>query len=406
MAVSPLSGKKLILGVTGSIAAYKSAELVRQLIKAGADVRVIMTPAATRFIPALTLRTVSRHPVFIDLFDDQDEDAWTQHIDLGLWADLFIVAPATAQTIAKLAHGFCDSMLTAAALAARCPMLVCPAMDHDMFVHPAMQDNLAILAQRGVAILNPAEGELASGLIGKGRLPEPDVILDAIAHQLDAAKPDAIPQSLTGKHVLVSAGPTRERIDPVRFLSNPSTGTMGFALAEAAQKRGARVTLVAGPVALETPAGVERIDVGSAQEMHAAVMEHAAADVVFMAAAVADYTPAQTSDQKLKKGSGDMHLTLTRTPDILAELGEKKRAGQLLIGFALETQNGLKNAQSKLGRKNLDWIVLNSPNEPGEGFGTRTNKVTIIPREGTPHPLSKMPKQEVAAAILDHIIVD
>lgn len=396
-----LSGKKLVLGVSGSIAAYKAAELVRLLKKAGAEVQVIMTADAERFIPALTLSTLSGKTTLVEIFPEQAEGSWTQHIELGLWADLFVVAPATAQTIAKLAHGFCDNMLTAVALAARCPMLICPAMDHDMYVHPATQANLKTIAAHGYHIMPPEHGELASGLIGTGRLPDPNSIVDEIAKTI-AAHPTTN-DSLKDQHVLVTAGPTQESLDPIRFLTNHSTGTMGYALAAAAQQRGATVTLVSGPTQLPTPPGVTRIDVVSAADMAAAVAAHNKADLVIMAAAVADYTPVMQAEGKIKKGAGDMNLALTRTKDILAGLGANKKPGQTLVGFALETDNLEENARRKLAKKNLDWIVLNSPNNAGEGFGTTTNKVTLFSADGAQKALPLMDKRQVAAAILDEI---
>lgn len=396
-----LSGSKLLLGVSGSIAAYKAAEIVRQLKKAGAEVRVIMTADAGRFIPPLTLSTLSGHEALIDIFPESAEGTWTQHIELGLWADLFVVAPATAQTMAKLAHGFCDNMLTAVALAARCPMLICPAMDHDMYVHPSTQANLKILESYGYAIMQPEHGELASGLIGTGRLPAPEAIVERIAETLNAQVSSL---ALSGKNVLVTAGPTREAIDPVRYLSNRSTGTMGFALAEAAQALGASVTLISGPTNLHTHVNVNRIDVTSAAEMAEAVTQHASADLVIMAAAVADYTPATTADSKIKKQDGDLNLSLKRTTDILAGLGAHKKPGQMLVGFALETDNLRENALRKLQKKNLDWIVLNSPNVAGEGFGTSTNRVTMFSATGEEKEIPLMSKIKVARTILDTIL--
>ena len=393
-----LSGRKLLLGVSGSIAAYKSAEIVRQLKKAGAEVRVIMTPDAGRFIPPLTLSTLSGHEALIDIFPESGEGSWTQHIELGLWADLFVVAPATAQTMAKLAHGFCDNMLTAVALAARCPLLICPAMDHDMFVHPSTQANIRVLEKYGYTIMQPEHGELASGLIGTGRLPAPEAIVNRIVSALSPSQSDT---SLSGKQVLVTAGPTQESIDPVRYLTNRSTGTMGYALAEAAQSRGADVVLISGPTNLAAPAGVHRIDVMSAAEMADAVNQYAAANLIIMAAAVADYTPVTPSDNKIKKQDRDLSLTLKRTTDILAGLGTNKKPGQTLVGFALETDNLRENALRKLEKKNLDWIVLNSPNVAGEGFGTSTNRVTMFGVNGVEKEIPLMTKKDVALAILD-----
>ncbi|MEM8600511.1 MAG: bifunctional phosphopantothenoylcysteine decarboxylase/phosphopantothenate--cysteine ligase CoaBC [Bacteroidota bacterium] len=402
-----LANKRLLLGVTGSIAAYKAAELVRAFKKAGAEVQVLMTRDAARFITPLTLGTLSEREVLVEIFPENATGSWTKHVHLGLWADLFVVAPATATTLSKLAHGVCDSMLTATALSARCPLLVCPAMDHDMWLHPATQRNLRLLREDGVRILDPEHGELASGLIGQGRLPEPDAIAAHVATLLGEMGNGFPAQTLAGKTVLVTAGPTREPIDPVRFLSNPSTGTMGYALAAAAAARGGDVTLVSGPTALPTPAGVTRLAVTTADEMYAAAMQHSGADLVIAAAAVADYAPAAPSAHKRKKEAdptneaGDVVLRLRRTPDILAALGAQKRKGQTLVGFALETQDGLANAQGKLERKRLDWIVLNYANEEGAGFGAGTNRVTLMSREGTQVALPKVDKASLARVILD-----
>lgn len=401
-----LSGRKLLLGVTGSIAAYKSAEIVRQLKKQGAEVQVIMTASATQFIPALTLSTLSGNRTLIDIFPQSDASSssasWTQHIDLGLWADLFVVAPASAQSMAKLAHGFCDNMLTAVALAARCPLLICPAMDHDMYVNPATQENLRKLKSMGYEIMEPEHGELASGLIGTGRLPDPAAIVEKIRESIsEQEKPFST--TLQHKKVLVTAGPTRESIDPVRYLTNHSTGTMGYELAAAAQRRGAEVTLISGPTALETPPGVQRVDVVSAAEMADAVTQYANAELIIMAAAVADYTPAQTAPGKIKKSDDDLSISLKRTTDILAGLGNQKQDGQILVGFALETDDLRANALRKLKKKNLDWIVLNSPTEEGAGFGTSTNKVTLFSASGEEKILPLMSKRKVAEAILDQL---
>lgn len=403
----PLEGRKLVLGVTGSIAAYKAAEVVRLFKKAGAEVQVLMTPAAARFITPLTLGTLSEREVLVEIFPENEQGSWTKHVSLGLWADLFVVAPATAQTLAKLAHGFSDTMLTATALAARCPVLLCPAMDHDMFHHPATQANLDRLRAFGYAVMTPGYGELASGLIGDGRMPEPDEIVARVVETLKAAPSDeGATGPLAGRHVLVTAGPTREPIDPVRILTNPSTGTMGYAMAEAAARRGARVTLVSGPTALDAPDGIARIDVTTAEEMHAAVQTHRDADLVIMAAAVADYTPLTSSPSKLKKQDGDLTIRLRRTPDILASLGQHKAPGQTLVGFAMETDDGLANARRKLETKNLDWIVLNDLKEEGAGFGVGTNRVTLIHRSGRTEDLPRMPKHEVAEALLNRILGD
>ncbi len=364
-----------------------------------------MTPDAERFIPALTLGTLSGKDVLVDVFPEKATDSWTKHINLGLWADLYIIAPATAQTIAKLAHGFCDNMLTAVALAARCPILVCPAMDHDMYVHPATQANLEILRNYGYQVLPPAHGELASGLIGQGRPPEIQDILSEISRVISTypAAGAALESSLAGRKVVVTAGPTREAIGPVRFITNHSTGTMGFKLAAAASKRGAAVTLISGPSTLSAPPGVNYIPVVSAAEMAQAVFHHQDAELIIMAAAVADYTPAAPASGKIKKKDDDLSLALKRTVDILATLGQTKKEGQILVGFALETDNQLSNAQQKLKKKNLDWIVLNSPNHAGEGFGTTTNKVTLISADGNAEAFPLLTKQETAEAILNRI---
>ncbi|MCH7637945.1 MAG: bifunctional phosphopantothenoylcysteine decarboxylase/phosphopantothenate--cysteine ligase CoaBC [Bacteroidetes bacterium] len=396
-----LDGKKLILGVTGSIAAYKAAELVRLLVRAGAEVQPMMTADATRFIAPLTLGTLAKRQVLIQVFPENQDGSWTKHVDLGLWADGLVIAPATANTLAKLANGFCDSMLTATVLSARCAVLVCPAMDHDMWTHPATKANVDRLRSFGYTILDPERGELASGLIGVGRLPEPETIAAFIGEWLESRT--QVNRSLEGKKVLVTAGPTREAIDPVRFLSNGSTGTMGFALADAAARRGADVVLLAGPVDLPTPAGVDREDVVSADDLHRAALNHADADLVIAAAAVADYAPATAGEQKMKKADEDLVLQLRRTPDVLAALGERKQNGQVLVGFALETRNGEANARGKLERKNLDWIVLNHANEAGAGFGTGTNRVVLLGADGSRHELPMMDKAAVAARLLDLI---
>ena len=391
-----LQGKRLLLGVCGSIAAYKAAALVRLLRRVGSEVQVLATPDASRFISPLTLGALSGNRVLVEIFEEGSEESWTQHITLGHWADLYVIAPATAQTLAKLAHGFSDSMLTATALAARCPVLICPAMDHDMYMHPAVRANLKRLKGLGYQVMQAAYGELASGLVGLGRLPEPEAILERVA--------ELVPGVLRGKKALVTAGPTREPIDPVRVLSNHSTGTMGFALATSLVRRGAHVTLVTGPTLLPTPAGVHRVDVAASAEMHEAVMAHSDADYVFMAAAVADYTPVEPSTSKLAKREDGLVLRLRRTTDILAELGQNRRPAQTLVGFAMETEDGIARARQKLIAKNLDWIVLNHVNEDGAGFGSGTNRVILLGRDGSSHALPVMPKQEVAEVLLERIL--
>ncbi|PSQ72218.1 MAG: bifunctional phosphopantothenoylcysteine decarboxylase/phosphopantothenate--cysteine ligase CoaBC [Bacteroidetes bacterium QH_2_64_26] len=404
-----LSGRRVILGVTGSIAAYKAAPLVRRLKKAGAEVQVLMTPDAERFIPPLTLGTLSEKEVLTEIFPENKDGSWTKHVALGEWADLFVVAPATAQTIAKLAHGFCDSMLTATALSARCSLLVCPAMDRDMYRHAATQNNLERLREIGYDVMPAGHGELASGLVGQGRMPEPNAILHRVAEKLNAgdstvdqtARSDSAP--LAGQSVLVTAGPTREPLDPVRVLTNPSTGTMGYALAEAATRRGASVTLVTGPTTLSPPSGVEVIEVKTAADMDEVVQARREdADFVFMAAAVADYTPVDPSSSKRKKDD-DLVLHLRRTPDILKRLGAHKQPDQVLVGFALETDDVLENARQKLNEKNLDWIAVNDPTEDGAGFGP-TNRVTLLRRDGPPEELPLMPKADVAEVLLDRVL--
>lgn len=398
----PLKGRFLLLGVCGSIAAYKAASLARLCTLAGADVQVLMTPAASRFVAPLTFGTLSGREPLIEVFPGNTPEAWTQHVTLGLSADLFVIAPATAQTLAKLAHGFSDSMLTATALSARCPILVCPAMDHDMALHAAVAANMNRLEEYGYSILPPEHGPLASGLVGSGRLPQPEKILATILELLPTKSPGA----LSHLRALVTAGPTREHIDPIRMLSNPSTGTMGFALAAALRARGADVTLISGPTSLQAPPGVTRIDVSTAEEMRRAVHVHEDADVVFMAAAVADYTPHAPADHKLKKQGSELVLRLRRTTDILAGLGARKRHGQLLVGFAMETTDGLVSARQKLEAKNLDFVVLNNVTESGSGFGFGSNRVTVLGHNGSVDRLPLMPKRAVAEALLDRVFGD
>jgi len=396
--MSELQGKRILLGVTGSIAAYKAAEIIRRLRKLGADVQVIMTEGATKFIPDLTLATLSQRRVLIDIFDASDQQTWTKHITLGHWADGFLIAPATAQTIAKLSHGFSDNMLTATVLSSKCPVLLCPSMDHDMYAHATVQSNIKRLEELGYHVLPPDYGELASGLIGLGRLPDIEEIIKRMASLLSG--------ELRGKHVLVTAGPTHEPIDPVRVLTNHSTGTMGFALAQDLVRRGAKVTLITGPTLLHTPSGVTRVDVTTNADMYEAVLAHKNADYIFMAAAVADYTPVETHTSKITKQQNQLTLQLKRTSDILLQLGQQKRKDQVLVGFAMETDNGLANARKKLTTKNLDWIVLNNIQEEGAGFGTGTNRVTLIGKDGDSYALEVMPKSEVATALLDRILSD
>ncbi|NNC84851.1 MAG: bifunctional phosphopantothenoylcysteine decarboxylase/phosphopantothenate--cysteine ligase CoaBC [Bacteroidia bacterium] len=391
-------GKKIILGVCGSIAAYKSAELVRLLVKSGAEVKVIMTEAAKDFITPLTLSTLSKHEVLSD-FSNTDTDTWNEHVQLGLWADHLLIAPASANTIAKMAHGMCDNFLTAVYLSAKCSVSVAPAMDLDMYQHPSTQQNLSTLQSYGVSIIGPDSGELASGLNGMGRMTEPEEIVQS----LSGKKKD---QSLVGYKALVTAGPTREAIDPVRFLSNNSSGKMGVAIANELANRGADVTLVAGPGCVNGQHNsINRINIVSAAEMHKVCVEHFPnSNITVMAAAVADFTPQTVVDKKIKKNGSELDLHLTSTKDILADIGSRKRENQVVVGFAMETDNALENAKKKLQNKNADAIVLNSLNEKGAGFKTDTNKVTIIDRKGNEveHPLKL--KTEVAQDIIDHIL--
>ena len=391
-----LKGKHIILGITGSIAAYKSAVLCRLLVSAGAEVKVVMTSLAKQFITPLTMATLSKNPILVDFFNPENGE-WNSHVKLGEWADLYLIAPATANTMAKMATGVADNLLLTTYLSARCPVAVAPAMDLDMYAHTATQRNMERLKQDGVHIIEPGSGFLASGLVGKGRMAEPQDIVEAVEAILTEKK-----KSLTGKHFLVTAGATIEPIDPVRFISNHSSGKMGYAVAEALAERGAKVTLVSGRTALETPRGVERVDVLSAEQMYEsceAVWEQT--DGAVMCAAVADYTPQTVADEKLKKGEGDMSIALKRTKDIAASLGAKK-GSRVLIGFAMETQNERDNAQSKLERKNFDFIVLNSLRTEGAGFRGDTNVVTLIDKAGA-EELPLMSKSDVAERIVDKI---
>lgn len=392
----PLDGRRILLGITGSIAAYKAAVLCRLLKTAGADVRVVMTPLAKQFITPLTMATLSKNPILVEFFDPEN-GAWNSHVTLGEWADCYLIAPATANTLAKMATGVADNLLLTTYLSARCPVVVAPAMDLDMYAHEATQQNLRTLAARGVRIVEPEEGELASGLQGKGRMAEPDRIAAFVGGLLDEKK-----KTLAGKRLIVTAGATIEAIDPVRFISNHSSGKMGYAIAGELAARGAAVTLVTGRTSLPTPAGVERVDVLSAAEMYeAAVGAFDASDGAVMCAAVADYTPAHVSDTKIKKGDGGLTIELRRTRDIAAELGARK-GGRVLVGFALETDDEEAHAEAKLTKKNFDFIVLNSLRDPGAGFRGDTNKVTLIDRASR-EELPLMSKREVAARIADKL---
>lgn len=392
-----LEGKKFVLGITGSIAAYKAAYLIRALIKKGAEVQVVITPAGKEFITPITLSALTSKPVISEFFSQRD-GTWHSHVDLGLWADAMIVAPATASTIGKMAHGIADNMLITTYLSMKAPVFIAPAMDLDMFAHLATQHNLDILRSYGNHIIEPGEGELASHLVGKGRMEEPDNIVrileDYFAKGAELAK----------KKVVITAGPTYEKIDPVRFIGNYSSGKMGYALAEECAARGAEVILVSGPVQLTTShPGIRRIDVESAAEMHEATLrEFADADAAILCAAVADFTPEEVADHKIKREHDDLMLRLKPTHDIAAALGQRKQAHQCLVGFALETDHEAEHAQNKLRRKNLNFIVLNSLRDAGAGFRHDTNKITILDAEGsTAYPLKS--KKEVAADIVDRL---
>ena len=393
-----LKGKHIILGITGSIAAYKAAMLCRLLVKEGAEVRVIMTPLAKQFITPLTMATLSKHPILVDFFNPENGE-WNSHVSLGEWADMLLIAPATANTLAKMVTGIADNLLLTTYLSARSKVAVAPAMDLDMYAHITTQQNLQALAERGVAIIEPAAGELASGLVGKGRMAEPEDIVEQVKAIFAE---DLKKKNLEGKRYIVTAGATIEAIDPVRYITNHSTGKMGYAIAEELALRGAEVSLISGRTTLPTPKGVKRIDVLSAEDMYnAAVNEWENADGGVMCAAVADYTPVAVADRKLKKSDDDMHIELKRTKDIAKELGASK-GDRVLVGFALETDNEEANAEGKLQRKNFDFVVLNSLQDAGAGFRGDTNKVTLIDRNGNEeHPL--MSKRDVAKIIVDKI---
>lgn len=391
-----LRGKRILLGVCGGIAAYKAAVLTRLLIKEEAIVRIVMTPSAHDFVTPLTLSTLSKNPV-LTAFSNSETGEWNSHVELGLWADAMVIAPATANTIAKMATGQCDNLLLAAYLSARCPVFLAPAMDLDMLKHPSTKDNLERILAFGNHIIDSGEGELASGLIGPGRMAEPEEIVHKLRNYFSASLP------LRGKKALVTAGPTHEAIDPVRFIGNNSSGKMGIAIAEALAGRGADVILVSGPTQQHTNhPGISVVSVTSAAEMYeACAARFDAADITVLAAAVADYRPLSASSEKIKKKDDTLTLELTKTRDIAAELGKRKQPGQLIIGFALETNNELENAIGKLTAKNFDLIVLNSLKDKGAGFGHDTNKVTIIDRNERARTFELKDKQAVADDIVD-----
>lgn len=394
-----LKGKHIVLGITGGIAAYKSAYLLRLLIKAGAEVQVVMTPSAKEFITPVTLSALSGKPVVSEFFTANTGE-WHSHVDLGLWADAMVIAPATASTIGKMANGVADNMLVTTYLSAKAPVFVAPAMDLDMMAHPSTCRNLQLLKSYGNHIIEPAVGELASHLVGKGRMEEPENIVKALEEFFAKQK------TLSGKKVLVTAGPTYEKIDPVRFIGNYSSGKMGYAIAEEAASRGAEVTLVSGPVDIKVSGrGINVVKVESARQMLEACEAHFGdSDIAVMCAAVADYAPAHSSDKKIKREGHDAPvIELVKNPDIAKTLGEAKRPGQILVGFALETDHEETNAQGKLASKHLDMIVLNSLRDAGAGFGTDTNKVTIYTADGRAFPFSMKSKAEVAGDILDTI---
>jgi phosphopantothenoylcysteine decarboxylase/phosphopantothenate--cysteine ligase len=388
-----MTSKKILLAVTGSIAAYKAAHLTRLLVKAGAEVQVLMTPSATEFIAPLTLSTLSKRPVYTDIIAS---DSWNSHVDLGLWADAMLVAPATANTLARMATGICDNIVAATYLSAKCPVILAPAMDLDMWRHPATQSNLDTLRAYGHRIIPVGYGELASGLVGEGRMAEPEQIMEYLEvffrQSLD----------LQGVNALVTAGPTYEPLDPVRFIGNHSSGKMGIAIAEALAGRGARVRLILGPSRLSAKnPGIETTRVQTAEEMlDASVRYFHESEITILAAAVADYRPAQVATEKIKKTGDTLHLELVKTPDIAATLGQAKRAGQLLAGFALETTQPLEHAREKLHRKNFDFIVLNSLRDPGAGFEVDTNKISILFPDNTTQHFELKSKPDAAADIV------
>lgn len=398
-----MRGKHVLIGITGGIAAYKAAYLVRELVKSGALVKVMMTEAATKFVAPLTFSALSKSPTYTDLWtsnQSSNSDISTQHIDLANWADVLVIAPASANTIAKLSYGVSDNLLTIVALACTRPIILAPTMDAEMYLNAVTQKNLTTLKERGYIVIPPAEGELASGLRGPGRLPELEIIIETIKKVFNQSL-----QDFKKKHILVTAGPTYETIDPIRFVGNRSSGKMGFAIANAAAQRGAHVILVAGPTHLETPRNVHRVDVESANEMLKAVMSNSKkSDALIMAAAVADYTPVNPAAHKLKKQSGDgkLELKLKATPDILATLGRRKK-NMVLVGFALETEHELAGAKDKLRKKNLDFIVLNSFDKKNRVFGSELNTVSFIDRRGNVDRFSEMSKFDVANKILDKI---
>lgn len=438
---SPLSGKHIVLGITGSIAAYKSCLIIRALVKRGAEVQVVITPAGKEFITPITLSALSRHPVISDFFSQRD-GTWHSHVDLGLWADAMLIAPCTASSLGKMAHGVADNMLVTTYLSMKAPVFIAPAMDLDMYQHPSTQANINTLKGYGNRFVEPTSGFLASGLEGKGRMQEPDLIVEEMErffanplnettqkgaqNQEETTQEDTLDQeettqkgaqdqkkmtqeaaqkekmlSLAGKHILITAGPTYERIDPVRFIGNFSSGKMGFSIAEECRRRGAEVTLVAGPTALQCDAAIRRVNVESAQEMYEACLPvFDTADAAILSAAVADFTPEQKAESKIKREADDLVLRLRPTHDIAKTLGQRKRPGQRLVCFALETNDEEANARGKLERKNADFVVLNSTRIPGTTFNADDNQIAVVTREGV-RSYPKKSKQEVASDIID-----
>lgn len=397
-----LKGKHILLGITGSIAAYKAAVLARYLVKEGAEVKVIMTDMAKQFITPLTMATVTKNPILVDFYNPENGD-WNSHISLGMWADLYLIAPASANTIAKMSAGIADNLLLTTYLSARCPVAVAPAMDMDMFLHDVTQNNILTLEKRGVKIIEPGSGELASGLEGKGRMEEPEVILQYVKGLISSKEKVS---NFSGNKIVITAGPTVEKIDPVRFLSNFSTGKMGYAIAEEFATRGASVTLISGPVNIKTVnPSVKVIKVTTAEEMYRKTTEeyNKGCNIVVLAAAVADFTPQSKSESKIKSQKDNLTLNLAPTKDIAASLGEIKRKNTIHIGFALETDDELINAGKKLKSKNFDAIVLNSLRDEGAGFATDTNKITIIGSDGTSLAFPLKSKSEAATDIVDYV---
>ena len=394
-----LKGKKIVLGITGSIAAYKACLLIRQLIKRGAEVQVVITPAGKEFITPITLSALTHKPVISEFFSQRD-GTWNSHVDLGLWADAMVVAPCTASTLGKMAHGIADNMLITTYLSMKAPVFIAPAMDLDMYRHPSTQANMKTLLSYGNHIIEPESGFLASGLEGKGRMEEPEVIADRLDQFFSE---NSQPSPIAGKKVVITAGPTYEKIDPVRFIGNYSSGKMGFAIAEECLRRGADVTLVAGPVSLTCSSGIRRLDVESCQDMYdATTSEFADADVAILAAAVADFRPALVADRKIKRGKDDMVITLCPTHDIAAALGAAKKAGQTLVAFALETNDEEANAMRKLEKKNADFVVLNSLRNEGTCFRTDQNQIEIVSRDGKTS-YEKKSKADTASDIVDYL---